>query len=315
LLVGPGGQKVLLMSGVGQFGGSAANVDLTFDDFAASSLPANGSLASGTFKPTDASIAGSVVFPAPAPSPAPAARYRTALSDFNGTIPNGTWSLYVFDNARGNAGSIQGGWSLNFISARPLPSVADLSITATASPEPVDIGSYVTMTVTVLNNGPSTASGVMLTNVLPAGFYPISAIPSSGSVSWFDDNTGLSCNVGTLTNTGSFRLAILGKLTTTRPATDIASVGGIEVDPVSMNNMFVLPITSQAPRLEIIPLAGLVVLEWPSLAVGYILERATDLGSPVTWVPEGTPPTVEGDRNRVTIVTSGGSQFFRLRKP
>ena len=34
------------------------------------------------------------------------------LSLFNGTNANGTWSLYVLDDAGGDIGSISGGWDL-----------------------------------------------------------------------------------------------------------------------------------------------------------------------------------------------------------
>ena len=58
-------------------------------------------------------------FPSPAPSGpygTPAPRGTSTLGDeFNGTNPNGTWSLYVVtDGAGDGAGSIAGGWSLTF---------------------------------------------------------------------------------------------------------------------------------------------------------------------------------------------------------
>jgi subtilisin-like proprotein convertase family protein len=97
LLVSPGGQKVTLM---GDAGGNSfrTDIDLTFDDAAASSLPdaTPPGLSTGTFKPTyfDTGTSG---FPAPAP-PGPYTGL-TSLAVFNGTIQNGTWSLYVVDDA------------------------------------------------------------------------------------------------------------------------------------------------------------------------------------------------------------------------
>ena len=65
LLVGPGGQKVIVMSDAGS--GNANNVTLTLSDAAAAALPAS-SLVSGTFRPTNLSdaSAGGDNFPAPA---------------------------------------------------------------------------------------------------------------------------------------------------------------------------------------------------------------------------------------------------------
>jgi hypothetical protein len=105
LLVGPAGQKVIIMSDVG---GSydISGVTVTLDDAAASSLTTS-IVTSGTYKPTNLG-ASSDTFS----SPAPAGPYVSTLSAFNGTNPNGTWSLYVVDAATPDAGSISGGWSI-----------------------------------------------------------------------------------------------------------------------------------------------------------------------------------------------------------
>ncbi len=105
LLVGPGGQFTELMSSVGGYV-DVDNVDLTFDDAAASTLPQYTQLVSGTYKPT--SYWTDMWFP----SPAPAGPYPTSLSVFDGANADGTWSLYVFDSAGEHGGSISGGWSL-----------------------------------------------------------------------------------------------------------------------------------------------------------------------------------------------------------
>jgi subtilisin-like proprotein convertase family protein len=102
LLVGPGGQKVLLMSDVSA--AAAAEATITFDD-AASPMAA---VVSGTFAATN--VDSGDVFPASAPSgpyPDP-----PRLAVFNGVDPNGTWSLFVVDDSTGETGSIAGGWSL-----------------------------------------------------------------------------------------------------------------------------------------------------------------------------------------------------------
>ncbi|MBX7187700.1 MAG: hypothetical protein K1Y01_21340 [Vicinamibacteria bacterium] len=105
ILVGPQGQKVLLMSDVG---GSSpvAGLSLTFDDTA---LPlTSAALMSGTYRPTDVNdTEGSDTFA----SPAPAGPYSSFLSVFNGAAPNGNWSLYVMDDVGGLSGSILG-WSI-----------------------------------------------------------------------------------------------------------------------------------------------------------------------------------------------------------
>src|SRR5262249_50639386 len=92
LLVGPAGQKIILLSDVG-CSADISGVNLVLDDSAATSLPDNSLLTSGTFKPTN--IGASDTFA----SPAPAGPYSSSLSAFQGTSPNGTWRLYVVDDA------------------------------------------------------------------------------------------------------------------------------------------------------------------------------------------------------------------------
>ena len=83
------------------------DASLRFDDEAARPLPMD-SLATGTYRPTDGDDLSEDVYPAPAP----ANEANTSLSVFDGTDPNGTWSLYAFDDA-GNANSLIQGWSLH----------------------------------------------------------------------------------------------------------------------------------------------------------------------------------------------------------
>lgn len=110
LLVGPAGQKVILMSDA-DGGTDIVNVNLTFDDAG----PAIGTtVISGTFRPTNVGTGDTFA------APAPAAPYGAALADFNGTNPNGTWSLFVVDDASGDVGTIAGGWSLSFQTADPV---------------------------------------------------------------------------------------------------------------------------------------------------------------------------------------------------
>ena len=113
LLVGPTGASVILMS---DCGGSPdiVNVTLGFDDAAESSLPDSTQIVAGTYKPTNFGTGDTF------PAPAPAGPYVANFGDFLGTDPNGTWSLYVVDDAGGDIGSIAGGWELN-ITAVPEP--------------------------------------------------------------------------------------------------------------------------------------------------------------------------------------------------
>src|SRR5262249_30194093 len=113
LLVGPGGQKFVVMSDAG---GNipVSGLNITLADAAASSLPDATGLATGTFKPT--SYGAGDTFPLPAPagpySEAAPAGTATFSSVFSGANANGTWSLFVNDDTGGDAGTISNGWTL-----------------------------------------------------------------------------------------------------------------------------------------------------------------------------------------------------------
>ncbi len=105
MLVGPAGQKVVLMSDAG---GAADinNATLTFDTAATTAVPQNAAIATGTYMPTNYGAADAF------PAPAPVEPYATSLSAFNGTAPNGTWKLYLLDDEASDVGQILNGASL-----------------------------------------------------------------------------------------------------------------------------------------------------------------------------------------------------------
>jgi len=111
LLVGPTGQSLILMSDVGGINPGVTNVNLTFDDDSAATLDGVNNPPTGEYQP--ANIGTGDGFPPPAPSPSAA----TSLSVFNGTSPNGVWSLYVVDDTALDSGMIADGWSVDFIMA------------------------------------------------------------------------------------------------------------------------------------------------------------------------------------------------------
>jgi uncharacterized repeat protein (TIGR01451 family) len=73
---------------------------------------------------------------------------------------------------------------------------ADLALSGTLAPDPVQIGSPLTYSLRVQNLGPSSASGVTLTDTLPAGATFVSATASQGSCSQAAGT--VSCSFGAL---------------------------------------------------------------------------------------------------------------------
>jgi subtilisin-like proprotein convertase family protein len=168
LLVGPTGQSVVLMSDTGG-GADISNVDLTFDD-SGPALPNSSSITSGTYRPTDF-VAGDIYS-----SPAPVGPYGTTLSGFNNLNPNGTWDLYIVDDAAIDAGSLAGGWSLTIDTAGGLQfSAASYNVSEGAG----------TATITVNRVGGRTgAVSVQYATSDGTATAPDDYTATSGTLSW-----------------------------------------------------------------------------------------------------------------------------------
>ncbi len=117
LLVGPQGQKVVLMAGAcGSYGVKAYG--WVWDDEAPALMPnGDGTNVCGTrfHRPADYEPGD------PWPAPAPPEPYSPFLSAFDGTNPNGEWSLFVNDDSPGNTGFFTNRFTLGIATADTTP--------------------------------------------------------------------------------------------------------------------------------------------------------------------------------------------------
>jgi len=245
LLVGPNGQKTLLMSDCGGIN-IINNVNLTFDSAAATGLPDSGQIISGTFKPTDFQV-GDVL-----PSPAPAGPYVTDLTVFNGTDPNGAWQLYVLDDFGSFSGDIAGGWTLNITTLEPSCCVdsasVDVALTMTA-PDPIVVGDNTTFTIVATNLGPATATGVTITNPIPPNSTLISASASQGTVN--TNGPTVVYSIGSLANGGSATATLTFRPTLPGPFTNSATIYSTQADRALGNNTTNAVATVDVPQVTI----------------------------------------------------------------
>lgn len=69
-----------------------------------------------------------------------------------------------------------------------------------------------------------------------------------------------------------------------------------------------------APALNIVLSGDMVVLSWPTNAVGFQLETRAELGGSETWTVITDMPSTSGDQNVLTRNLDPGTRFYRLRK-
>jgi CSLREA domain-containing protein len=222
LLVGPQGQTFVVMSDVA--GDTPSNdVTLSLYDSAAANMT-GAALATGPYKPTDI-LTSNDAWPAPAPagpynSPAPFGSGSFA-GVFNGTDPNGTWSLYVFDQISPDGGDFAGGWELQIDSAPTVHfSAAAFSATetdATATIPVIRSGTTGPLTVDYATSNGTATGGASCS----AG---VDYISTSGTLSFADGEENQSFNV-TLCNDAVFDGLKIVNLTLSNPSvgTDIGT--------------------------------------------------------------------------------------------
>jgi uncharacterized repeat protein (TIGR01451 family) len=115
-------------------------------------------------------------------------------------------------------------------------SAADLEVAKTG-PATGHVGQTATYTITVTNNGPDTASGVVLRDTLPknAGFGSVST--TQGSCSPKPQRQVITCTIGTLTSGDTATVTLVIKPTKKGTFTNVATASAASpTDPVSANN-------------------------------------------------------------------------------
>jgi uncharacterized repeat protein (TIGR01451 family) len=141
---------------------------------------------------------------------------------------------YTYSNASGNIGH-----GTLFVKTPSSGAGADLAVTITAFPDPVAKNDLLTYITTVTNNGPSSATGVVLTDTLLPRVLEIESVAvSQGSCvqTKVFDNLVETCTLGTLARGASATLFMSGFPFVSGRVTKTSTVVAVEPDGNLANN-------------------------------------------------------------------------------
>ncbi len=111
---------------------------------------------------------------------------------------------------------------------------ADLSITMTREPDTGDVGSPVAYLLTATSDGPSLATGVVVTDRLPSKMNFVSATPSQGSC---DEASGtVTCTLGAIISGANATITIVLRPRDAGSITNTVTIAATEIDPSTANN-------------------------------------------------------------------------------
>jgi uncharacterized repeat protein (TIGR01451 family) len=134
--------------------------------------------------------------------------------------------------------------------AAPALAQSGPSLSVTAVAPGAALNSNVTYTVTVINNGPGSATGVTVTAILPSGF-PF--VPAGSSPTCSDNSGTVSCAVGGLGAGASTNVIIVATAASAGTKKAVFGVVGNEGDPNVADNSTVVTTTISCPTVTVSP--------------------------------------------------------------
>ncbi|WP_283215048.1 hypothetical protein, partial [Methylobacterium trifolii] len=136
----------------------------------------------------------------------------------------------------------------NSASVTETPQQADLALTNVVSNPTPSVGDTITLTVTASNNGPNAATGVSITDALPAGLTYVSSTQSSGT---YNPATGI-WTPGTLASGAASTLTLVATVTSPNTLMNTATITlSDQFDPNTANNSASVTETPQQADLAL----------------------------------------------------------------
>lgn len=213
----------------------------------------------------------------------------------------------------------------------PSESPADLALTQSVSPDPVMVGSNVTILVTVTNAGSNTASNVILLDRLPTNSIFISATASQSSPTQI--NGLVTCSLGNLASGASAQLKLTLAPVEAGSVQNLAAVTSDNLDPSIANNTSTLSIHAQmslgvnnygvialnTADIAYEPISGILyaaLTNYPGSSFeNAIVSIDPATGLLVDLIPIGTRPlrlALTDDGSRLYVLAGNRTEFLRI---
>ena len=185
---------------------------------------------------------------------------------------------------------------------------ADLSITGSASPDPVASGNTITYALTVRNAGPNDATATLAVNPPPAGATIVGATSSQGGCTATPG--GAACSLGTVPNGGTATITVT--------ATVFAPAGSTVVESPSVSSNVFDPNLSNNGTTTSTPVKGGAVVE---LAFNQSQTTEADPTPAPSGVqvqpagPLGTPSSASGPTSPAASCNLVGLNVYKSDQP
>jgi len=190
---------------------------------------------------------------------------------------------------------------------------ADLAIGMTG-PISGFAGTNFTYTLRLTNAGPAAATGITVTDVLPAGAVYVSASNPSGTAA--QANGVVTCGISSMASNATATITITAKPLIGGTVTNSASVSSTSADPQLANNsasvVTAVALNLNAPLLKIARSGANAVLSWSTNASGFLLQARPDLSISSSWAAVTNAPIRISDQYFVTNLIGVGPRFYRL---
>jgi uncharacterized repeat protein (TIGR01451 family) len=241
--------------------------------------------------------------------PLAAGAIASANATLNGTVPGNVVSF-------ASATSIEGGSNSASVTVsvfQPAPPLVDLAVTTSVNDTYVPPGGSLVYTIVVANNSPTVATGVVLTNKLPASAAFVSATSSSGTVA--HTNGLVIANLGSVTRNAPVTLTINARPSQPDVLINRTTVTSAEPDANPGDNVFYVLALSEVVITSVDQVGADLRLTFEtSLGKSYVVQTESDL-TEGQWVDvPGSNSTGTGHILPVTISHpfTQPHQFYRV---